>query len=636
LVTNARCLTEGIDIPEIDCVLFADPRKSKIDIVQALGRALRPSINKECGYVLVPIIVDEGTTLDDIWETDAFKEMLFIIRALATNDERVVEYFRSIATGRSRTSGNRLIKHFASDALIAQTVNFDEFVESVNLYCWDSLAKLSYRSYSNAKSFVHKLQIENEESWRLYCTDELHGLEPKPSDIPEDPELVYKDAWEGWRKWLGDKSLRRYKKFHLARELVRQLGIASEADWNLYREDKLKGHEPRPWYIPANPQAIYFKEWIDWRDWLGSKTQLPIEPRKKSPASTGNYLQFKVARDFVCSWQFENKKAWQRFLLFSPNKTKFSQLKVPSGPQKIYIDEWKGWDDWLHGPGFFPFEEAREFARSLKLKTKHDWEKYRNDELLGVPSKPETIPYSPAVAYRKQWKGWRDWLYALEDEPVAFNVARAYVKARRLKDFQEWVEYRDGKLLNKEPLPEIIPRFPDLVYLDEWVSWDDWLGRDFLTFEQARKRVRRHKLKNPGEWSAWARGTLEGYGKKPTNIPLHPQKVYKSEWKSWDDWFGTRVYVSTVPKKDRVSKLSFNQLIRQRYMHKDTAKDTLHLDFKAARAYVRTQQFQNVKEWEGYCEGRLPNRRKPSNIPSDPETVYANEWRGWIDWLVKN
>ena len=52
LVTNARCLTEGVDVPNIDCVLFADPKQSTIDIVQAVGRALRPAKHKRCAYVL--------------------------------------------------------------------------------------------------------------------------------------------------------------------------------------------------------------------------------------------------------------------------------------------------------------------------------------------------------------------------------------------------------------------------------------------------------------------------------------------------------------------------------------------------------------------------------------------------------
>lgn len=46
LMTNARCLTEGVDVPAIDCVLFADPKQSKIDIVQSSGRALRPFVGK--------------------------------------------------------------------------------------------------------------------------------------------------------------------------------------------------------------------------------------------------------------------------------------------------------------------------------------------------------------------------------------------------------------------------------------------------------------------------------------------------------------------------------------------------------------------------------------------------------------
>ena len=49
LITNARCLTEGVDVPNIDCIVFADPRKSKVDIVQALGRALRKKEGKDKG-----------------------------------------------------------------------------------------------------------------------------------------------------------------------------------------------------------------------------------------------------------------------------------------------------------------------------------------------------------------------------------------------------------------------------------------------------------------------------------------------------------------------------------------------------------------------------------------------------------
>jgi predicted helicase len=57
LMTNARCLTEGVDVPAIDCVMFADPKQSRIDIVQAAGRALRQYQGKERGYIVVPLVV---------------------------------------------------------------------------------------------------------------------------------------------------------------------------------------------------------------------------------------------------------------------------------------------------------------------------------------------------------------------------------------------------------------------------------------------------------------------------------------------------------------------------------------------------------------------------------------------------
>ena len=69
LMTNARCLTEGVDVPAIDCVMFADPKQSRIDIVQAAGRALRRHRGKECGYIVVPLIVPEKMDFEQFAET---------------------------------------------------------------------------------------------------------------------------------------------------------------------------------------------------------------------------------------------------------------------------------------------------------------------------------------------------------------------------------------------------------------------------------------------------------------------------------------------------------------------------------------------------------------------------------------
>jgi predicted helicase len=62
IMTNARCLQEGVDIPAVDCVMFADPKQSVVDIVQAAGRAMRPAEGKKLGYIVIPIVVP--TNLD--------------------------------------------------------------------------------------------------------------------------------------------------------------------------------------------------------------------------------------------------------------------------------------------------------------------------------------------------------------------------------------------------------------------------------------------------------------------------------------------------------------------------------------------------------------------------------------------
>ena len=100
LMTNARCLTEGVDVPAIDCVMYADPKQSRVDIVQAAGRALRQYQGKECGYIVVPLVVPEKMDFETFAETTAFRQVAQTLTALSTQDERIADEFRAIAGGR--------------------------------------------------------------------------------------------------------------------------------------------------------------------------------------------------------------------------------------------------------------------------------------------------------------------------------------------------------------------------------------------------------------------------------------------------------------------------------------------------------------------------------------------------------
>ncbi len=88
IISNARCLTEGIDVPIIDAVYFADPKNSLIDIIQAIGRSLRKSSNaiNSFSYILIPIIIpDEVTNFSEI-DPEAFSTLHAVLQALRDQD----------------------------------------------------------------------------------------------------------------------------------------------------------------------------------------------------------------------------------------------------------------------------------------------------------------------------------------------------------------------------------------------------------------------------------------------------------------------------------------------------------------------------------------------------------------------
>jgi len=100
LITNARCLTEGIDVPAVDMVAFIDPRQSKIDIAQAIGRAMRKPRNsqKTHGYIVVPVYAENSDTasLEEAIKGEGFDNIALILGALLEQDEELVDIIREL------------------------------------------------------------------------------------------------------------------------------------------------------------------------------------------------------------------------------------------------------------------------------------------------------------------------------------------------------------------------------------------------------------------------------------------------------------------------------------------------------------------------------------------------------------
>jgi predicted helicase len=90
ILTNARCLTEGVDVPSLDAVLFLNPRNSMVDVIQAVGRVMRITKGKQFGYIILPIAIPEGmSTSEALRDNTRYKVVWQVLQALRAHDERM-------------------------------------------------------------------------------------------------------------------------------------------------------------------------------------------------------------------------------------------------------------------------------------------------------------------------------------------------------------------------------------------------------------------------------------------------------------------------------------------------------------------------------------------------------------------
>lgn len=108
ILTNARCLAEGVDVPSLDAVIFFAPRKSEVDIVQSVGRVMRAFSDpvtgekKELGYIILPVFIPAGMTPEEsLNNSQTFDVVWKVLQALRSHDERIDAYVNSLNFRRS-------------------------------------------------------------------------------------------------------------------------------------------------------------------------------------------------------------------------------------------------------------------------------------------------------------------------------------------------------------------------------------------------------------------------------------------------------------------------------------------------------------------------------------------------------
>ncbi len=456
-----------------------------------------------------------------------------------------------------------------------------------------------FLSFSEARAFVHALSLPNITEYQRWARGD-HGLK----SIPVNPNLVYAGhEWQGWIDWLGP-SYRQSKKPFLsyedAKTFAHTLHLSGKAAF-----DKWAASSERATNIPACPHLTYKNVgWQSWQEFLGHTG------RKRGRC---HFLPFQEARAWVHAQQLANTQAW-----LSLRTQKLLPHNIPTSPSVVYQNKgWISWRDWLGNPPkkerWRPFEEARNFARSLQIRNAPTYKKWAM-----TSARPWDMPAAPHLAYRgRGWVDWYDWLgHSTNQMPrhyLSFDEARAFVREQNLVGFSGWAEWcRNGFR------PKNIPSSPSTFYRRQgWEDWKDFLGsaerfheskqkrKQWRSFPETRQLAHSLNLWKIEDWKEWAATSA-----RPDDVPEKPDYVYRNEgWAGWRDFLG-KISLEDNRKSGAVSR-------RWR-------------GFEEAKKYVRSLGFASIDQWKQWAD----SSEKPYDIPKTPHHAYRNQgWAGMSDWL---
>jgi hypothetical protein len=424
-----------------------------------------------------------------------------------------------------------------------------DFAEAISTRVWESVGRANWRQFAEAREFVRGLGLKNHIEWWQWTTGRLRrvNLSDLPPDIPAGPERVYSEEWKDWADWLGhSRRIGGWRNFDDARKYAQSLKLSSRKQWAaLARDRALTNRERLPDDIPAELSNVY-KEWVAWWDWLGTANRrgrwlsfneartlsrrlglsseaqfirwrrgllkhqircpidMPMHPDRVYSEFAGwpdflgftqvSWLPFDQAREFVRRQKLRNQrefKDWAKGCLLRRGLSPKPD-NIPGNPDVFYSDQWQGLNDFIGTPKhrsigrtWRPFEQAREYVRSLKLSNFNEYTQWTKGQLKNRPNLPDDIPVNVYGIYgkEKEWKGVSDFLGS---EPSAkyvemwpFDKSRAFVQALKLQSSTEYAKWAGEGLKGMLQRPAEIPAVPRSKYRDQWRSWDDWLGRGF-------------------------------------------------------------------------------------------------------------------------------------------------------------
>ena len=185
IVTNARCLSEGVDVPNLDAALFMSPKHSAIDIVQQVGRVMRKSPGKTHGYIVVPILLaEEDTATDALSKSEDYATIIKVVRALRSHDDnidqlinqgRFGEKLRLVSVPEPFARDNELTGEEKEDAIQEAMFAPDNLIEALNVLVFKHCGDRQY--WEKWAKDVGKQTVELQKNILAHLNQSEHARE---------------------------------------------------------------------------------------------------------------------------------------------------------------------------------------------------------------------------------------------------------------------------------------------------------------------------------------------------------------------------------------------------------------------------------------------------------------------------
>ena len=342
------------------------------------------------------------------------------------------------------------------------------------------------------------------------------------------------------------KSKTKFVSYSTARERVQAAGVQTLKEYKEWQRQ----HPD----MPSRPYKAYKNLWESWLVFLGK------EPKVE-------FVDYSTARERVQAAGIRTSteyKEWQR-----------QHPDMPSDPYQTYKNLWESWLVFLGKEPtveFVDYETARERVQAAKIRTATeyiDWQKQHPD----MPSNPNRI-------YKGLWKNWPGFL---GKKFVDYETAKKKVQEAGVRTAIEYKEWQKQHL--------DMPSTPQMIYKDFWKNWSGFLGKKFVDYETAKKKVQAAGIRTAKEYNEWQ--------KQHPDMPSVPQKIYKD---FWEGWF---VFLGKEPKVE-------------------------FIDYSTARERVQAAGVQTAKEYNKW-------QKKHPDMPSSPDKTYKDKgWNSWPDFLGVN